>query len=219
MTWVFGWPLEIEWAVKYAKQRKLCPDGVDDVKRLYYAAGHDITRRLGVAPSDVPVLSCWDGDDPKAVYALNIDRKAKTLEQARVRFRKLPPQSLAIKLAGLLDAHHGPRWYEYGGGSAYDSCDSDSDSDSDAETIEIVIDVDETDREDESDSDSESTGPESERRSVAPGTLSLSQPKYCEVAVQKDDITVTGAKVTTRMGELAIAVSDGATFDTEGITA
>lgn len=209
MTWVFGWPLEIKWAIKYAKKRRLCPEGVDNVKRLYHAAGHDITRRLGVPPEDVPVLACWDGDEPKAVYALNVDRKAKTLEQARIRFRKLPPHSVAVKLAWLLDARHGPRWYEYDGGSAHYSCDSDSDSDSDAETIDIVIDVEETDTEDESDSEPGSTGPELEQESVTLGDPSISQSKDCEVTIKRDVIAAAGdAEVTTKTGELATAGSD-----------
>ncbi|EMD38628.1 hypothetical protein CERSUDRAFT_94160 [Gelatoporia subvermispora B] len=220
MTWALGWPLELKWAVKYAKKRKLCPIGVDDEERLYHAAGHDITRRLGVPPEDIPVLACWDGDDLKAVYAINIDRKAKTLEQARVRFHKLPPKSVAMKLAWLLDARHGPRWYEYDGGRAYDQSQSDSDWDSDAETIDIVIDVQDTDTEDESDSESGSTGPDSEQQSVAQSDSSLCPPKDCEAAMRTNLITATGdAEVTTQIRELAITGNDETIVGTDGITA
>jgi len=128
MTWVLGWPLEVEYAVQYAKDRKLCGDCTDDIDRLYHAAGWDITRRLGVPPQDVPVLACWDKDDLKAVYAICIDKKAKTAADARIRLSRMPPQSVALKLGCLLGAKQGPKWYEYDDGCAYDESDSDSDS-------------------------------------------------------------------------------------------
>ncbi|EMD38627.1 hypothetical protein CERSUDRAFT_123191 [Gelatoporia subvermispora B] len=138
MTWVLGWPLEIDWAIEYSKKRNLCEEGTEDIESLYHAAGFDITRRLGVPADVVPVLACWDDDDLKAIYALCIDKKAKSAATARKRISKLPPRRVAFRLGKILGIKEAPKWYEYDGGRPYDSDYSDSDSSEEEDSAKTV---------------------------------------------------------------------------------
>ncbi|KAH9926883.1 uncharacterized protein B0H18DRAFT_1210800 [Fomitopsis serialis] len=70
MTWVFGWPLYNDDALKIAKRRNLVksdPNAGDDQRiqatRLWVA------DQIGI----VPVLSCWVDDFPEIVYAAYVD--------------------------------------------------------------------------------------------------------------------------------------------------
>ncbi|OCH95322.1 hypothetical protein OBBRIDRAFT_884147 [Obba rivulosa] len=198
MTWVLGWTFEVDFAVEYAKKRKLCPEGTEDIDRLYHAAGFDITRRLGVPPQDVPVLACWDKDVLKAVYALCIDRRAKTLDQARVRPSQLPPRLVATKLAWLLDHHKPPRWYRYDGGRAYDEgsdCDDEGYIfDPDAESDEDE----DGDGEDGEDVESEPRSPiEEHGRNAAINGMSV------EAATEVQDTEATSKMKSLKIADLA----------------
>ncbi|KAH9914432.1 uncharacterized protein B0H18DRAFT_135970 [Fomitopsis serialis] len=69
MTWVFGWPLYDDDAIKIAKEHNLVKNpNANDAQRVQAA-------RLWVADhiGGVPVLCCWVDNMPEVVYAAYID--------------------------------------------------------------------------------------------------------------------------------------------------
>ncbi|EMD38630.1 hypothetical protein CERSUDRAFT_113803 [Gelatoporia subvermispora B] len=185
MTWVLGWPLEIDWAVKYAKKRNLCKEGTEDIEQLYHAAGFDITRRLGVPPEDVPVLACWDNYDLKAVYALYVDKKARSADKARMRLSKMPPKRVAFKLGCMLGVDEAPKWYEYDGGRPYgsDYSDSDSSEDEDSTSTESEPDSPTSDHHDQM---ADSVAERAHDADATPRTSKLEIPELVDKAVQTE---------------------------------
>ncbi|EMD36743.1 hypothetical protein CERSUDRAFT_114652 [Gelatoporia subvermispora B] len=116
MTWIFGWPLELERAIEYAQEQKLDRSGTRmDETQLYLAAAMHIMQKLYLY--DWPLKACWDGKRMKSVFALCIDKKARTAEEAKIRMSRMPPYETALKLAGVLQAEDEPKWYRYDDGT------------------------------------------------------------------------------------------------------
>jgi len=69
MTWVFGWPLYNDDALKIAKSRNLVKDPNTGDDRRIQAAHQWVVDQIGI----VPVLSCWVNDIPEVVYAVYVD--------------------------------------------------------------------------------------------------------------------------------------------------
>ncbi|KAI0928074.1 hypothetical protein AcW1_005439 [Taiwanofungus camphoratus] len=134
MTWVYGWPINYDWAVEYAKRCNLVTYMENPSRsRLYHAAVEYISIRSNIDC----VLSCWVGDGLQLVFGLCIDEKARNPERAKIRFSRLPPREDALVLVGLLGVQTQPEWYRYDDGSynpwdeernKYVERDSDSDS-------------------------------------------------------------------------------------------
>ncbi|EMD34997.1 hypothetical protein CERSUDRAFT_75319 [Gelatoporia subvermispora B] len=137
MTWVFGWPLELERAIEIAKARKLDRKHANMTEnKLYLAAAFDIVQKLRLRKW--PLLACWDGDQMTCVFALCVDKKARTAEQAKVRMSRMPPYETALRLSAVLQTEDGPKCYLYYDrtytpwGGEVDSSDSSDESDSES---------------------------------------------------------------------------------------
>ncbi|KAI0956858.1 hypothetical protein AcW1_005438 [Taiwanofungus camphoratus] len=114
MTWVYGWPIEHDWAVEYSKRCNLTAYMENPSRsRLYRAAVHDIAVESNISC----VLCCWVDDEVKIVFGLCIDEKARSPERAKIRFSRLPPREDALVLVGLLGVQTQPEWYRYDDGS------------------------------------------------------------------------------------------------------
>ncbi|KAI0933670.1 hypothetical protein AcV5_005758 [Taiwanofungus camphoratus] len=143
MTWVYGWPIEYDWAVEYSKRHNLVTYMENPSRsRLYHAAVEDISIKSHISC----VLGCWVNGKLHIVFGLCIDEKARNPERAKIRFSQLPPEEDALVLTGLLGVQTQPEWYRYDDGS-YDPSDEEHNkyvernSDSDSEDGCYIADI------------------------------------------------------------------------------
>ena len=115
-TWVLGYPLSRKYAIRYANRRKLVSGLEDPDQHCLHAASRDIKWRAGLGDQRTsPLLCCWVGGEIQLVIGICVDSQSRTRREAEDNLDPafLPPKECVLRLAYLMKAKAGPRWYRY----------------------------------------------------------------------------------------------------------
>ncbi|KAJ3476358.1 hypothetical protein NLI96_g11210 [Meripilus lineatus] len=116
--WVFGWPLPYERAAEYVKEHKIFqnrPNLSED--QILNAACDDFSYYCNIDD----VLACWVGNEHCIVVGLCVDKKARTMDQAKIDKRQLPELKYIKRLQMLMKTKEMPAWYRYADGTWFPS--------------------------------------------------------------------------------------------------